>query len=358
MTNRTPAVLIAGALVLFTGRAVHAQAPPPAAGQQPAQPAAEPPTVSVGALSYLQYSAEFTNRDEFNAFDVTRAYININGTLRRKVRYRLTPDIRRITDGSLAGSLTFRVKYAFVQFDDVLREGSRVRFGLHQTPWLDFEESINRYRVQGQMFSEREGLIPGSGDFGTGYFTPFPNNYGEVEFGLYNGEGFGSSEVNKYKSVQGRVTVRPFPGHPTARGLRLSAFYDLGWYAAGQPRRHGIVMGSYEHNRLVATAQWVTAAERPVATLTRDVDRAGYSAFLEVRQGMTGWAGVTRFDRFDPDQNLPNNERSRVIAGVAYWLEWSRARIGLLLNDENVSYARDAGRPEENRLLVQMHVQF
>ena len=77
-----------------------------------------------------------------------------------------------MTDSSLAGSLVLRVKYAFVELDNIKAARSWVRFGAHQTPWLDFEESINRYRVQGTMFSEREALIPGSSDFGVGYFTP------------------------------------------------------------------------------------------------------------------------------------------------------------------------------------------
>lgn len=356
MTGRVPLGLIAGALVLLAGRSTQAQAP--AAGQPPAQAPPRYPTVSVGVLSYLQYSAELEQRDGFNAFDITRGYININGTLARNIRFRITPDLRRVTDGSLAGSLTFRLKYGFIQFDNVGRPGARLRFGLHQTPWLDFEENINRYRLQGQMFSEREGLVPGSGDFGVGYFAPFPRDYGELEFGVYNGEGFTQSEINKYKSVQARVTVRPFPRHPVAKGLRLSAFYDRGAYAAGQPRRHAIVMSSYERDQVVATAQWLTATERPSLILPRDLDRDGYSLFLEVRQGLKGWAGIVRLDRFDPDQDLADNERRRLIAGVAYWLDWSNARIGLLLNDEDVSYKRGAGRPNENRLLVQMHVQF
>ena len=154
-------------------------------------------------LSYLQYNAEVENRDGLNSFDVTRAYFNINAQVASRVRFRFTPDIRRITDGSLAGSLTVRVKYAFAQFDTLGRTGSWARFGLHQTPWLDFEESINRYRVQGTMFAEREALIPGSGDFGASYFTPLPGGFGEVHGGVFNGEGFTQPEVNKYKERSG-----------------------------------------------------------------------------------------------------------------------------------------------------------
>jgi hypothetical protein len=350
MTSMRLAVL----LVLF--------AAVPAAAQQsaPAQPApAEPeyPIVRVGMVSYLQYAAELENRDGQNAFDATRAYLNVNAQVSRNVRFRFTPDIRRVTDGSLAGSLTVRVKYAFAQFDNVLNERSWLRFGLHQSPWLDFEESINRYRVQGTMFAEREGLIPGSADFGASYFTPLPKNYGEIHAGVYNGEGFTQADPNKYKSVQGRFTLRPLPGRGLANGLRLSLFYNAGWYAADRPRRLGIVMGSYEHRNLVATLEHVSATERPTPQLSRDIDRAGWSVFLEPRQGPSGFAGILRYDDFDPDGAIGDNAQRRAIAGGAYWFVWPRARLGLVATNEQVRYDAPA-RPRENRFLFQTHVEF
>src|SRR5207253_8573093 len=175
------------------------------------------------------------------------------------------------------------------------------------TPWLDFEEGINRYRVQGQMFAEREGVIPGSSDLGVGYLARFPNEFGEVQGGVYNGEGYASAEANRDKSVQVRVTVRPFPRAGLAKGLRLSGYYNAGWYAPDQPRRHGIVMASYEQTHLVATAQWLAATERPRAAAVTTSDRRGYSAFVEVKQGMTGWAGLLRFEEFDADRRTPDN---------------------------------------------------
>jgi hypothetical protein len=222
------------------------------------------------------------NRDDYNNFDVTRAYLNINAQVSKNVRFRFTPDIRRINDGSLSGSLVLRVKYAFAQFDNITPK-AWIRLGAHQTPWLDFEEGIDRYRVQGTMFSEREALIPGSSDFGASYFTPLPGEYGEVHGGVYNGEGFGQPEANKYKSVQVRGTVRPLPHGGAIRGLRVSGFYNAGWYAADRPRRLGIVMGSFEHKHIVGTLQALKATERPTP-LRVNVDRTGWSAFVEPRQ--------------------------------------------------------------------------
>ena len=348
--TRPSLILIA---LVMSARAAFAQS-----AQPPATPA-EPdyPIIRIGVLSYVQYDAELTNRDAFNVFDLTRGYININGQLSKNVRFRLTPDVRRITDSSLAGTLVLRVKYAFVELDNVKAARSWVRFGAHQTPWLDFEESIDRYRVQGTMFSEREGLIPGSSDFGVGYFTPV-GKYVDIQTGVYNGEGYAQTDVNKYKSAQGRLTLRPFADRGIANGFRLSGFYSAGWYAADRPRRLGIVMGSFEQTHLVGTLQYLKATESPSAVAPRDIDRNGSSGFLEIRQGMNGWAALARLDLLDSDEALDNNSQRRIIAGGAYWFVWPRSRVGLVVTNEQVHYDAAAARPQENRLLVQTHVEF
>ncbi len=347
-----------------TQPATTAQAPqPPAPPAQPSPPPPPAPTepaypaVTVGVLSYLQYGAELKNRNDYNAFDVTRGYINIVADVAKNVRFRITPDVRRITDGSLSGSLTFRLKYGYAEFDNLLGDKSWIRIGLHQTPWLDFEESIDRYRVQGAMFAEREGIVPGSADFGAGYFAPLPAGYGEINVGVYNGEGYANAEANKFKSVQGRATVRPFPNAAVAKGLRLSGFYDYGSYAADHPRRHGILMGSFEHRHFVGTAQWLAGSEQPSSRPTEAHPR-GASVFAELRQGLEGWAVLARVDQFDPDNATPDSSDRRVIAGAAYWLKWSKSRIGFVVTDEDVRYDVGRNKPDENRLLVQTHIQF
>jgi hypothetical protein len=338
-------------LLLVTAYDGFAQQPAPAAPAEPVYP-----VVRVGALSYLQYGAELENRDGYNAFDVTRMYLNLNGQLSRNVRFRFTPDVRRVSDGSLAGTLAVRAKYAFMQLDNIGAARSWVRFGQHQSPWLDFEESINRYRVQGTMMSEREGLIPGSADFGASYFTPLPAGYGEIHAGVYNGEGYTQAEANRYKSVQGRLTVRPFPHRGLANNLRLSAFYNAGWYAADRPRRLGIAMASYDHRRLVVTVERVAATEQPAAA-PHEFDRGGWSAFVEPRQGPTGLAAIARLDAYDSDKAIAGNSLRRLIVGGAYWFNWNTARLGFLLDSEQVHYD-DATRPREHRLLLQTHVEF
>jgi len=79
MTTRLLLILAILLAPAATSRAQTAPAP---------APAAEPdyPIVRVGVVSFVQYDAELKNRDSFNAFDLTRGYININGQLARNVR--------------------------------------------------------------------------------------------------------------------------------------------------------------------------------------------------------------------------------------------------------------------------------
>lgn len=356
---RLVSLLVAMGSVAAVASAQTTSPPAPAAPvQAPAPPPPQYPTFSIGVLSYLQYDAELENRDGFNAFDVTRAYINVTGELARRVKFRITPDVRRVTDGSVAGSLVFRMKYGYLQYDDLLVKGSWLRAGMHQTPWLDFEEGINRYRVQGTMFAEREGLIPGSADFGVGFLSPLPGGYGEFQVGLYNGEGYARAEVNRAKSLQGRFTVRPFPKGPTLKGLRVSTFYNLDSYDRRQPRRRAIVMGSFEHKRFVGTAEWVGATDRALPTQAANLTRRGTSVFAEVRQDLEGWAAFGRFDRLNNDTALVDRSTRRSIVGAAYWMKWGKTRLGFVFDDEDVRYDTALARPTENRFLGQVHFQF
>jgi len=118
-----------------------------AQNQSPSTPAQEDtPTVRVGTTIFTDYtyqaSPKSTNADgvtyHANAFNLTRGYVNITGTLNRYVAFRLTPDIARETSttASLSGSLEFRIKYAYGQFnlDRWMGAGSWARLGVQQTP--------------------------------------------------------------------------------------------------------------------------------------------------------------------------------------------------------------------------------
>ena len=111
-------------------------------------------------------------------------------------------------------SLVYRIKYAYgqVNFDDWMTRGSWARIGVQQTPWVDFDEGIYRYRFQGTVLAERVPLptVMASSDSGASFHYNLPSNYGDVHMGVYNGENYQKVETNNQKALEFRGTIRPF----------------------------------------------------------------------------------------------------------------------------------------------------
>jgi hypothetical protein len=323
-------------------------APPPAAASGAATSF---PAVTFGVVTFLQYSAELHESDGYNAFDVTRGYFNVEAQLSDRVRVRFTPDVRPTTDAALNRNLALRLEYASLEAR--VTDGVSVLFGLHEMPWLTFEESLNRYRVLGPLFAERLGLIPGPSDLGASIKATGDRT--EVHVGVYNGEGYGRAEADKYKSIDGRATFRPFGRNSAAGNVSISGFYQYGWYAQDRPRNVAIAMGSYEQRHVVATAQYLTATDNPFVAV--DVERRGLSFFGEARQGLTGWAGIGGVDFVDPDASSDSDSTRRVIFGGAHWSQVGRGRLGVVVTLEQEVRTANA-QLLARRLLAQTHVEF
>ena len=273
-------VLSAAALMITSAAAASAQVTP-AAGYTPPD---DTPSIKVGATIFANYTYQNEpkvadadgNLVHRSAFDVARAYINVTGNINHIVAFRITPDISRETNtaSSLAGSLEFRIKYAYLQtnFDDWMPKGSYARFGIQQTPYLDYTEGIYRYRFQGTMFVERTGYFA-SADAGASFHANFPKNYGDVHVGIFNGENFNKAEVNDQKAIMIRATVRPFAEMaPVLRGVRATIFYDGDNYIRNAERTRTIGQLTFEHRYVNAGFEYLSARDQPSALL---VDYAG-----------------------------------------------------------------------------------
>jgi hypothetical protein len=313
------------------------------------------PAVTFGVVSFLQYAAELHEQDGYNAFDVTRGYINIQARLSDRVKVRFTPDVRPTTDASLERNLALRLEYA--SLDVQVTDTTAVMFGLHEMPWLTYEETLNRYRVLGPFFSERAwtedslGLLPGPTDLGAS--IKYSAERSDFHVGVYNGEGGGRAEIDKYKSIDGRATFRPFSEESELGKVSLSGFYQYGWYARDRPRNVAIGMGAYENTHLALTAQYLQATDNPFVAV--DVQRRGMSFFGEARQGETGWAGILGLDLIDPNADNDGDQRRRMVFGGAHWNEFGRGKIGVVISlDQETSNSQLLSR----RLLAQTHIEF
>jgi hypothetical protein len=367
MTHRLHQVLAVG---FACGATLAALARPAAAQVTPAagyRPPDDTPSVKLGVTLFadytLQSSPEITdaagNSVNPSAFQIGRTYLNVTGQVHHLLSFRITPDIRPETGtgSALNGSYTFRIKYAFAQvnLDDWMTRGSWVRLGMQQTPFIDYGESVYRYRFQGPIFPDREGYLSSS-DAGLAFHTNFKNNYGDVHAGVYNGETYSRFETNDRKAFQIRGTLRPLPMAPRLRGLRVSAFYDADAPVKDGKRNRFVADASFEHTLVNAGFMYLAARDRALPT-ARDVKGRGFSAWVTPRT-TKGWEGLLRYDHLEPDTS-DDSRKNRTIAGVAYWLPVTGASAAFLLDYEQVDYEHFApARPKEQRVALHCLVNF
>jgi hypothetical protein len=353
------------ALALFAATAL-AQVTP-AAGYTPPD---DNPSFKVGATIYGDYTYIDSpsskdadgNTIHPSSFNVSRAYINVTGNLNHWIGFRITPDVSRETavGPSLTGSQIFRLKYGFGQFnlDDWTTKGSWARFGVQQTPFVDYHEGVYRYRFQGTTFEERVGYVTSSDAGLSGHYN-FPGNYGDVHAGFYNGEGYSKAEANNTKAFQVRGTVRPLPLGGVWKGLRLTGFFDDDHVVNNAKRQRAFGQLTFEHPLVNIGVDYAQGKDQ--ASVTKPVVSSnGWSVWVTPRFGTTGWELLFRHDDFKPNKDISSQTQKRNIFGVAYWFpNLNKVTAALLADYDSLKQNNDSpSRPDDTRYGLKMLINF
>ncbi|MBZ5640855.1 MAG: OprO/OprP family phosphate-selective porin [Acidobacteriia bacterium] len=343
-----------GAVALALCVPAFAQAAP-AAGSAPAD---DTPSVKVGGTLFADFTYQTAPQGSNSegtykpsSFNLTRAYINVTGNLSHRISFRFTPDIKQETkaDADVKGSYVFRTKYAYGQFslEDWFPKGSWVRLGVQPTPYPGYMDDIYRYRFQGSAFTDREKLL-GTADTGVSAQFSFPGSYGDVHFGLFNGETYTGAETSDQKAYQIRAAFRPVPASPALKGLRFAAFADLDHYIRDAVKRRLVGAVTFEHARVNAGIEYLEAKDQdpdrkfPVSLVQSTVvDSKGWSAWVTPKLGK-GFELLLRHDDYEPDETR-DATKTRSIAGVAYWPRLQKGvTAAVLLDYEGTTYDKYA----------------
>lgn len=288
---------------------------------------------------FMGYRYSDYDYDPINKFTLKRSYITFKHKFNKTFDVRFTQDITLDTEGDDAGNVETRLKYCYMNMnlqDFMFVTDPYIEGGLVHRPWLDFEQKINHYRAQGSMFLERINMY-NSADFGVtfgGLFggeidetyqnrvsSSYPGRYGSFAIGVYNGGGYHALEFNDNKTVEARLTVRPFPDNFPGFQISYNMAYGKGniELAPDFELHSGFV--SYENRDVVLTAQYYTGEGNSSGSYADDEGRAysndGYSFFGEYSIPKTNFAVFGRYDNFMACESL--NTTERYIGGLAYY---------------------------------------
>jgi hypothetical protein len=309
--------------------------------------------VSVSGIGYAQYQYQFhsdstlTPAGHQNNFDVTRAYVNVVGKLSGGLMTRVTVDV----DGGrgVGNALYIRLKYAYLAYTP---ENSPLTFKLGEihTPWLDWEESMWDYRMQGTMALERGGYISSS-DFGAGIDGNWGYDKVNMQVGLYNGENYSGRPGDQRKDVMGRVSVKLLNSDQAGKvgGLRITGYGQYGKPTTGGKRERYLGMISYKSKMFTLAGEFASVKDSTTGngTVTPVANHTGrvISGFGVVNVPNSKVALLARVDLTDPNtaSGATNDRLTRIIGGISYQLTQN---LRLLAAVDNVS--RQGGGPYAN----------
>lgn len=304
-----------------------------AAAPLAAQGAPAAPTVSLGGVAYAQYAAQFDSGKNSN-FDVTRAYLNVIGRFGDGIMTRVTGDVYQNADGSH----TYRLKYAFVNWTPA---GSALtyRFGLLTTPWLDWEEQLWDYRMQGPMALDRNKYLTAS-DFGAGVDGNVNNEMVDFQASVVDGTGYGAAPGDMHKVVAGRVSVRLLGTDDASRvgGLRLTGYAQVGAPSGGGTKNRFIGELGYRSRSLLLAGEYAATTDSTGAQTspTKGTVVSVYG-FYKVPASQVGI--LARVDLMDPNTNVSNDKRTEIIGGVSYQLS---PNVRLMADLDRLSFENSA----------------
>jgi hypothetical protein len=288
---------------------------------------------------FLSYHYKKEESEEINQFAIKRSYLTLKHQFSEHFKVRYTQDITIDEEGEDKGNVEMRLKYCYANFkleNFAFFYHPDIEVGLVHRPWNHFEESINNYRVQGPMFLNRSGLFS-SADFGMTFNSllggelsntyqnvvsdDYPGKYGSISLGVYNGGGYHHFEQNHNKTIETRLTLRPF--YKKIPGLQFTYFNVFGKGNIKSDTDYSIhnLFISYEHKNFVVTTQLYQGKGNSfgsyISPQGQVYENNGYSVFGEYKFPGYRWSLFMRYDDFKVKQT-ESLDRECVIWGVGY----------------------------------------
>lgn len=262
----------------------------------------------------------------YNKFDITRAYINFKKNLSEGANIRVTLDAARLSQTTdPAGSSQYLydfLKYAYVELPLVDNQNISMatKLGLQQTVWIPFEEKMWGNRYIAKAFTDNEGIMS-SADFGIGFQGTIKGFEMEYALTLMNGTGFKAQENNSSKDIALRLNKNIFSnqsGGSIALGL-YSVLTDR-FVVSSDSSIYGGMLG-YKNDPGSSLYAEFLGGKRAAAEISGYSVGGYFSLLPEVTL-------LGRYDYYNPDRSLTNNDIQRTIVGLAY--VWTKeVRIAL-----------------------------
>ncbi len=279
--------------------------------------------------------------DTVQEFRLKRGYLTVKSKLSNRLSVRYTQDITMDKEGGDAGNIELKVKYMYLKLklDDLaFITNQHLEIGLVHRAWIDFDSKINGYRLQDKMFADKNKII-NSADKGVSWHgllggkldekyrknvsSAYPGRYGSFSVGVFNGGGYSAMENNSNKTIETRLSLRPFPNflpgvqlsHAFAYGLsnvdNNNATFAMNIFALSTQSRYHTLHAQYYMGK-------GGYGDKYVDSIGNSFDNNGFSVIGEVKMPGVPVRLFSRYDYFESEAKA-NKPKKTFTAGLAYF---------------------------------------
>jgi hypothetical protein len=220
--------------------------------------------VQLGLEAFVGYDLKVaptaTGTEWFHDFEIPRAHASMTGIYGPVTARLVLEAVRSASEGALLGvagdSFVMRLREASAGY----RLGRWLAIDAGVVPTLTIPELDGTFalRAVAATPTERTGL--GSpADLGATARFNFPDGYGFVAAGAYNGEGYNQRELNRGKNLEAALELHPAPG-TSARPLAVFASFVNGSTGTGSAKANRLTTALlWQGRRVRAGADFVHA---------------------------------------------------------------------------------------------------
>jgi hypothetical protein len=329
----------------------------------------------------------------YNAFDITRAYLDFKFTPNKDFMLRVTPNIYASTGSvssksvgtstswgsTMDGNLSYRLKYAYIDYNtffqkvlqvDALKD-DKFTFGQQQNPLVDWEENLYGFRYVN--LTPWNYLSLSSSQIGFSMKGPIKFHelqYVDYDFGVYNEGSFHAYEQSNTKQIMGRVTINPLGAKSRYDSLGLTTFVDYGWgnnppdvssagggtqnwrnaFLVHYTAKHWGIAGEYDIGKNALSTGQLFSGSGPSSSssfkawstmvsdiLNNQATQQGFDFFGHVDIPRTPFTVFGFFEEFLPNTKVDKNplDFQRWIVGVQYKINQN---FRIAADSQNITY--------------------
>lgn len=274
-----------------------------------------------------------------NAFSLERGYFRLNHKFTDKISGRFNLDFFSSDKDEDANGAGVKLKYAYLDFKELIPlSGSKVTFGLLKSYFgtiYDWE-----YVVPEKAPSDLYKFIS-STDYGLAFHGDFPKEMGEYALSVVNGEGYkkAGGNVNTSPGVLANVRVNPISG------ITIGGSYFM--HEKGEDKTDFNAYSVVGRVAFDPVDVWLEY-------LSKDDDGEVGAGFMimPIVKVMDKLELVARYDMWDPDTDVDDDEETLIMGGLNYYVN---PTVALQLHYENIS-------PEQgdstDKIMLQLNWKF